>query len=63
MMCEPSMNPSELIDKYISDLADWRGQMLVNLRKIIRDADPEMIEERKWRKPSLKLWRSSLRWE
>jgi hypothetical protein len=42
------MNPSELIDKYIADLTDWRGKTLVNLRKIIRDADPEIIEEWKW---------------
>jgi len=42
------MNPSELIDKYIADLADWRGKMLANLRNIIHDADPEIIEEWKW---------------
>ena len=46
--CAPSMNPSELIDKYIADLTDWRGKMLANLRKIIHDADPEIIEEWKW---------------
>jgi hypothetical protein len=42
------MNPSELIDKYIVGLADWRGKMLTNLRKIIHEADPEIIEEWKW---------------
>ncbi len=42
------MNPSELIDKQIADLKDWRGKMLANLRKIIRDADPDIIEEWKW---------------
>jgi len=42
------MNPSELIDKQIADLADWRGKMLANLRKIIHDADPEIVEEWKW---------------
>jgi hypothetical protein len=42
------MNPSELIDKHIADLADWRGKMLAHLRKIIHDADPEVIEEWKW---------------
>ena len=42
------MNPSELIDKYIADLTDWRGKMLANLRNIIHDADPEIIEEWKW---------------
>jgi hypothetical protein len=42
------MNPSELIDNYIADLTDWRGKMLANIRKIIHDADPEIIEEWKW---------------
>ena len=43
------MNPSELIDKQIADLADWRGKMLARLRKIIRGADPGIVEEWKWR--------------
>jgi len=42
------MNPSELIDKYIASLTDWRGKILVTLRKIIHDADHEIIEEWKW---------------
>jgi hypothetical protein len=42
------MKPSELIDKQIADLADWRGKLLANLRKIIHDVDPEIIEEWKW---------------
>jgi len=42
------MKPSDLIDKYIAGLADWRGQMLANIRKIIHDADPGIIEEWKW---------------
>jgi hypothetical protein len=42
------MNPSELIDKPIADLADWRGKMLANLRKVIHDADAEIVEEWKW---------------
>jgi len=42
------MNPSELIDKYVADLTDWRGKMLATIRKIIHDADPEIIEEWKW---------------
>jgi hypothetical protein len=42
------MKPSELIDKQIADLADWRGKMLADLRRIIYDADPEIIEEWKW---------------
>lgn len=39
------MNPSELIDKYIADLNDWRGKILADIRKAIQDADPEIIEE------------------
>src|SRR3990172_12785068 len=42
------MKPSELIDKYITDLTDGRGKMLANIRKIIHEADPEIIEEWKW---------------
>jgi hypothetical protein len=42
------MNPSELIDKRIADLADWRGKTLANIRKAILDADPEIVEEWKW---------------
>jgi hypothetical protein len=42
------MNPSKLIDKRIADLADWRGKMLANIRKVIHEADPEVIEEWKW---------------
>ena len=43
-----SMNPSEEIDQLIAQLADWRGFVLVKLRKIIHDADPEVVEEWKW---------------
>lgn len=42
------MKPSEQIDKLIEGLGDWRGNMLAKLRKIIHDADPEIIEEWKW---------------
>ena len=48
MTAGPSVNPSELIDKHIADLADWRGKMLAHLRKTIHDADPEIVEEWKW---------------
>ena len=44
-----SMNPSEIIDKQIAALTDWRGKTLANIRKIIHDADPEIIEELKWK--------------
>jgi hypothetical protein len=42
------MNPSELIDKYIAELTDWRGKTFSEIREIIRDTDPEIIEEWKW---------------
>jgi hypothetical protein len=45
------MNPSKLIDKQIADLTDWRGKTLAKLRKIVHDADPEIIEEWKWDTP------------
>jgi len=47
-----SRTPSELIDETIEDLGDWRGEMLSRLRGLIKKADPEVIEEVKWRKPS-----------
>lgn len=43
-----TMNPSDLIGKYIADLNDWRGKTLADLRKIIHDVDPEVIEEWKY---------------
>ena len=43
---------SRLIEARIKDLGDWRGEMLARVRGLIREADPEMIEEVKWRKPS-----------
>jgi hypothetical protein len=42
-------SPSQLIDARIKDLNDWRGEMLARLRKLIRQADPEAVEEWKWR--------------
>ena len=43
---------SQLIDARIKDLGDWRGRMLGRLRRWIRQADPDIVEEVKWRKPS-----------
>ena len=40
---------TELISKRIADLGDWRGNTLSRMRKLIRDADPDVIEEWKWR--------------
>jgi hypothetical protein len=44
---EPS--PSTLIDARIKELSDWRGETLARVRSLIKDADPEVIEEWKWR--------------
>ena len=42
------MKPSERIDQQIAELADWRGQMIARLRKLILEADPDISEEWKW---------------
>jgi hypothetical protein len=42
-------SPSQLIDARIKELADWRGQMLGRLRSLVKEADPEVVEEWKWR--------------
>ncbi len=44
-----SKSPSELIDARIKELGDWRGKMLSRLRAVIKEADPEVVEEWKWR--------------
>jgi hypothetical protein len=42
-------SPSQLIDARIKELGDWRGQMLGLLRALVKEADPEVVEEWKWR--------------
>jgi hypothetical protein len=42
-------SPSRLIDERIKELGDWRGKMLSRLRALIRQADPDVVEEWKWR--------------
>ncbi len=42
-------SPSQLIDERIEELGDWRGQMLSKGRSLIKQADPEVVEEWKWR--------------
>jgi hypothetical protein len=42
-------SPSQLIDQRIADLADWRGQALARMRKLIQQAAPSVVEEWKWR--------------
>ena len=41
--------PSQLIDERIKELADWRGETLSRLRALVKEADPEIVEEWKWR--------------
>ena len=43
---------SELIDKRIAELRDWRGETLSRMRKLIKEADPDVVEEVKWVKPT-----------
>ena len=45
-------SPSRLIDARIKKLADWRGETLARIRTLIKQADPDVVEEVKWRKPS-----------
>jgi hypothetical protein len=42
-------SPSQLIDARIKELGDWRGETLARIRTLIKDADPEVVEEWKWR--------------
>jgi hypothetical protein len=46
---QTSESPSQLIDARIKELGDWRGKMLSRLRALVKEADPEVVEEWKWR--------------
>jgi len=46
---QKSTSPSKLIDARIKELGDWRGEMLGRLRALVKEADPEVVEEWKWR--------------
>ena len=46
---DPTSNPSALIDARIAQLGDWRGKTLAHVRALIKEADPEVVEEWKWR--------------
>jgi len=65
--CSKSVEPakvesaSRLIDARIEELADWRGEMLARLRALIKQADPEVVEEWKWGFPSGRTMESSAR--
>ena len=42
-------SPSRLIDARIAELGDWRGEMLARVRRLIKESDPDVVEEWKWR--------------
>jgi hypothetical protein len=46
---EKAKSPSELIDARIGELGDWRGETLSRIRTLIKEVDPEVVEEWKWR--------------
>jgi hypothetical protein len=46
---EKSTSPSQLIDARIKELDDWRGEMLSHVRALIKEADPDVVEDWKWR--------------
>ena len=48
---QTSKSPSQLIDARIKELGDWRGKMLSRLRTLVKEADPEVVEEWKWGVP------------
>ena len=48
-MSHKGRSPSQLIDARIEELGDWRGEMLSRLRALVGEADPEVVEEWKWR--------------
>ena len=49
MKKQKTKSPSELIDERIKELGDWRGEMLSRVRTLVKEADPEVVEEWKWR--------------
>lgn len=52
MKTKADESPSRLIDAKIKELGDWRGKALARVRATIKEADPKVVEEVKWRKPS-----------
>ena len=48
-MTETGDSPSQLIDARIDELGDWRGEMLARIRQLVKEADPDVVEEWKWR--------------
>ena len=55
----PAESPSELVSNRIAELGDWRGETLARMRKLIKEADPDVVEEWKWKKasnPGVPVW-------
>src|SRR4051812_49916750 len=48
-MAKNEQSPSELIDARIAELGDWRGKLLARVRSLIKQAEPDVVEEWKWR--------------
>lgn len=48
----PEESAADLIDAKLQAMGDWRGAVLARMRRLIREADPDVVEEVKWRKPS-----------
>jgi hypothetical protein len=48
----PAQSASALIDQRIRQLGDWRGELLAKVRRLVREADPEIVEEWKWSTPT-----------
>jgi hypothetical protein len=58
-MADNTADASDLIDERIAELRDWRGETLAEVRRIIKDADPDIVEEWKWAKatsPGTPVW-------
>jgi hypothetical protein len=51
-MATQAESPSRLIDAKLQAMGDWRGAALARVRRLIHEADPDIVEEVKWRKPS-----------
>ena len=51
MAADSGDSPSQLIDARIAELGDWRGETLARARELIQQADPEVVEEWKWKNP------------
>jgi hypothetical protein len=49
---QKEQSPTRLIEKPVKEQGDWRGKMLAEMRRVIHEADPEIVEERKWVKPT-----------